>query len=296
MNKFMKDQYYLLRYSIIHCCVFLALSTLLFHLNGVDLSFDLQGRDILLVFTGLLLCGLPSGLLHNCAHRNVGPRWFNDLVGEFLGTVLLYGYRGFSLGHMFHHKYPDNPKFDPHPPRGYSFLRFVVSPIEATLIIIERAYCEAFGDNKKSRIILKNSRVIFNISILTKLLFWFLLLGTKTFILFYLVLYVSNIFVFAHINFATHIENENGDSEIVNLNHNLYYKIVNRISLGGYFHKSHHLKPRAFNPARVQLRDEEAYVTYCPPIDLRTPKRGSLFSFKYVNGLDALTQKLNLDQ
>ncbi len=295
MNKFKRDKYYLLRYSVIHCLVFLSLSVLLFNLKGIDLSFNLQVVDGLLVIGGLLLCGLPSGLLHNCAHRNVGARWFNDLVGEFLGTVMLYGYRGFSLGHMFHHKFPDNPKFDPHPPRGYSFLRFVVSPIEATLIIIERAYYETFGENKKSKTILQISRLVFNISILLKLSFWFLLLGAKVFTLFYLVLYISNIFVFAHINFATHIENENGDSEIVNLNHNLYYRVVNRISLGGYFHKNHHLKPRAFNPAKIAFKENKSLVTYCPPIDLKTPKRGPLLSFTFVNGLETLTQKLNLD-
>lgn len=295
MNKFKKDKFYLLRYSIQHSVVFLLLSLLLVVTKGIDLSFSFETKDFIYILSGLLLCGLPSGLLHNCAHRNVGPIWFNDLVGEFLGTVMLYGYRGFSLGHMFHHKYPDNPMYDPHPPRGYSFLRFVIAPIEATLIIIERAYFENFGKNESTIRNISLSRLFFNLSIFTKLSFWFLLFGAKIFILFYLVLYISNIFVFAHINYATHIENENGDSEIININSNLYYKVVNKISLGGYYHKSHHLRPRAFNPSKVNLCSSKELITYKPPLDLATPKRKKLFSLSFVNGLENLTQKLNLD-
>ncbi|WP_417335007.1 fatty acid desaturase family protein [Halobacteriovorax marinus] len=295
MNKFLNDKFYLLRYSIIHCLIFFLLSFVLFNFREIDLDLSWRPIHIFYILTGLSLCGLPSGLLHNCAHRNVGPRWFNDLVGEFLGSVMLYGYRGFSLGHMFHHKYPDNPKYDPHPPRGYSFLRFVVSPIEATLIIIERAFYEQFGDNTKNRSLIKYSRFFFNLSIVLKLVFWFLFLGASAFIYFYMVLYMANIFVFAHINYATHIENEDGSSEIINLDNNLYYKVVNKISLGGYYHKNHHLRPRIFNPSKVVIKKEMPLISYTPEYDLRTPKRGKLFSLSWINGLEELTQKLKLD-
>ena len=251
MNRFKKDPNYLLRYSIVHCALFSVLCIVLSATKGFNLYFEINKFDYLISFAALLLCGLPSSILHNCAHRNVGPRFLNDLIGEFLGTVMLYGYRGFSLGHMFHHKYPDNPEFDPHPPQGQSFLRFVVSPIKATLVIIERAYFKEYGENSKTRANITMQKIFFNSSIFLKLLFWFLLFGAKNFFLFYLVLYVSNIFVFAHINYATHVEDEHGQSQIINLNNNLYYKIVNVISFGGYFHKNHHLRPRVFNPSRI---------------------------------------------
>jgi stearoyl-CoA desaturase (delta-9 desaturase) len=294
VNKFLKDPNYLLKYSVIHCLLFTIACIFLSATVGIDLSFSVTLEDAWMPVLALLLCGLPSSVLHNCAHRNVGPRLVNDIVGEFLGTVMLYGYRGFSLGHMFHHKYPDNPEFDPHPPRGYSFLRFVISPVKATLIIIERAYFKEFGKNDSTKVNITKQKIYFNVSIFLKVMFWFLVFGLKGFVLFYLVLYVSNIFVFAHINYATHIEDEFGQSEIINLNNNLYYKFVNVVSFGGYFHKNHHQRPRVFNPSKVQATDI-ALKTYMPPESLKTKKRKKLFDLSLTNGLVNITKSLNLE-
>lgn len=294
MNRFKRDSNYLLKYSLIQCLVFGFVVTALFMYRDINFSFSVESIDYLFTLIALLLCGLPSSILHNCAHRNVGPRFVNDIIGEALGTVMLYGYKGFSLGHMFHHKFPDNPEFDPHPPRGYSFLAFVLSPIKATLIIIERAYYKEFGKNSKTTRNLLFQKILFNLSILLKAIFWFLVFGPKLFLMFYLVLYVSNIFVFAHINYATHIEDEFGNSEIINLNDNLYFKIVNIVSFGGYFHKNHHQKPRVFNPSTV-VENKESLKTYSPLVELDTQKRNGLFDLKYTNGLNKLTEKLNLE-
>jgi stearoyl-CoA desaturase (delta-9 desaturase) len=264
--------------------LFLILCITLVSTKGLDLSFDIQRFDLFFPLLAIILCGLPSSVLHNCAHRNVGPRVVNDLVGEFLGTVMLYGYRGFSLGHMFHHKYPDNPEFDPHPPRGYSFLRFVVSPVKATLVIIERAYFKEFGENEKSKKNIFLQKLFFNTSILLKVVFWLLVFGLKYFTLFYMVVYVANIFVFAHINYATHVEDESGSSEIINLNNNLYYKFVNLVSFGGYFHKSHHLRPRVFNPSKVELT-EKRLKTFTPKEIVKTPDRKKLLELSFLKGI-----------
>jgi hypothetical protein len=64
---------------------------------------------------------------------------------------------------------------------------------------------------------------------------------------------MANIFVFAHINYATHVQSRDGDFEIINLDSNFYYRFINVVSFGGYFHKNHHLKPYAFNPKFAAL-------------------------------------------
>jgi fatty acid desaturase len=285
MNQFKKDQNYLLNYCIRSILLFSILILLIANFKGIELSFHLTEYSVYLPLLGILLCGLPSSILHNCAHGNIKPHWLNQLVGELCGTFMLYGFKGFQVGHMFHHIYPDNPVYDPHPPRGYSFLRFVISPIEATLRVIEKGYFDSFGENEKTRRSIKIQTYLFNVGIVLRLMFLFLLLGPVLFTFLYLPIYIGNIFVFAHINYATHVENENGDSEIINLDHNLYYKFVNIVSYGGYFHKSHHLKPQQFDPSQVILKSEKRYITYSPPINVMTPARKPLFHLGLIHGL-----------
>lgn len=264
MNRFKRDKFYLLKYCLKTILILSLLNTILYLYKGVDLSFSFEPWMIILPFLGAFLCGYPSSILHNCAHGNTGPRILNDFVGECIGTIMLYGFGGFRLGHMFHHKYPDDPLMDPHPPRGHSFFLFLLSPIKATLGVIERSYYSFYGENDSTRFNILLQKLSFNVSILCRILFWYLLLGSELFVLFYLPMYVLNIFVFAHINYATHIVNSDGSSEIVNLDHNLYYKIVNKISFGGYYHKNHHRKPQAFDPSTLNLKNDERYITFIP--------------------------------
>jgi stearoyl-CoA desaturase (delta-9 desaturase) len=174
---------------------------------------------------------------------------------------MLYGYKSFSLGHMFHHIYPDSPDYDVHSPRGYNFFSFLISPVKDTVRVVQRAYYERFGKNELTEKKIKIQIVLFQLSVVLKVIFLFLLLGPKLFVVFYLPLYIANLFVFAHINFVTHRLNDNGDYEVVNLNHNIYYKVVNFLSCGGYFHKSHHEKPQYLNPMNAPLSNK-SYITY----------------------------------
>jgi stearoyl-CoA desaturase (delta-9 desaturase) len=230
--------------------------------KGVSIEVDLS--SYYLILPSLLFCGLPSSILHNCAHGNWGKKINNTVLGELCGTIMLYGYKGFKLGHMFHHSYPDNPDYDVHPPAGYTFVKFLVSPIKDTIKVIEKVYYESFGDNKVTRRNILLQKIAANICIVLRLIFVYLLLGPTLFVFVYLTIYISNVFVFAHINYAAHIEKEDGSFEVVNLNHNLYYKVINVLSCGGYFHKSHHLKPRFKNPALVQINNKEDYITFVP--------------------------------
>lgn len=262
MQQFKQDRHFLLKYCVATVALFAAIDYLLWRAVGVGSGITLNPADALWPVAALLLCGLPSSLMHNAAHGNVGKPAFNRLVGEFCGTIMLYGFGGFRLGHVFHHKYPDNPQYDPHPPRGLTFARFLVAPVEATLVVVETAYFERFGRNSATERSIAWQRVLFQLSIVLKVAFWFLLLGPKVFTLFYLPLYVANIFVFAHINFATHVEGSTGQMEIINLSDGLYYRIVNVLSCGGYFHKNHHLRPKAFNPMRVPVALDKPLTTF----------------------------------
>ncbi len=266
MNKFMKDRNYLLKYCLKSLVILIMLNLGLYLTKGLHFDFAVSSAEAFLPLLGVLLCGLPSGLMHNCAHGNLTPKRLNSVVGEICGTIMLYGFRGFALAHMFHHKYPDNPAWDPHPPKGNSFLRFVVSPIKATLIVVERAYYQFHGESAESRTNIKVQLVLFNLGIAARIMFWVLLLGPKLFILAYLPVYAANIFVFAHINYATHVDLPDGSSKIINLNHNAYYRFVNAVSLGGYFHKSHHLRPGVFNPAKVSIDEARDLMTYIPGV------------------------------
>lgn len=262
MLQFRQNPRYLLDYCIRSALFFVVADLLLYGLRGMPLAFDLRAGDAFFPVVALLLCGLPSSIMHNCAHGNVGSRRVNRLVGELCGTIMLYGFGGFRQGHMFHHMHPDNPKYDPHPPQGKSFAVFLISPIKATLRVIETAYYEQFGKTPETIASIRWQTILFNAGIMLRIVFWVLLLGPKLFLLFYLPLYLSNIFVFAHINYATHVERPDGQSEIINLHEGLYYRLVNFVSFGGYYHKNHHLRPKAFNPARLGSVRERPLLTH----------------------------------
>lgn len=285
MNKFKKDPKFLLKYCIYSLVFFTAGNISLYLLKGISFQIDFTPFSFMLPLLAILFCGLPSSILHNCAHGNIKPHLLNQITGEICGTFMLYGFKGFQVAHMYHHIFPDDPTMDPHPPRGYSFLRFVVAPIEATLVVIRRAYLQNFGDTEENRKNLSLQEKLFNIGIISRVVFMFLLLGPELFLLAYIPVYLTNIFVFAHINYATHIENENGDSEIINLDNNLYYKYVNKVSLGGYFHKSHHRNPQVLNPSTIVLKNEKRYITYVPKDGTITPPRKPLLHASFVNGL-----------
>lgn len=261
MNKFKANRHYLLLYCLLSLFLFIAIDYAIFSVRGINFNFQLNSNDFWLILLPVFLCGLPSSIMHNCAHNNIKPKLLNLAVGELCGTFMLYGFRGFALAHMFHHIHPDDPLMDPHPPQGQTFLRFVISPIKSTLVVVERAYYKIYGKNSQTVINIKAQLLLFNLCLIARTLFWLLLLGPKYFVLAYLPVYFANIFVFAHINFAAHKERVDGSSEILNLNHNLYYQFINFVSFGGYFHKSHHLRPGVFNPARIKILEEKRYIT-----------------------------------
>jgi len=67
----------------------------------------------------------------------------------------------------------------------------------------------------------------------------------------YIPSYLSMTLFFAHFNYYTHRPRGKDSVEILNLNYNPFYKFLNFLSFGAYFHKNHHRKPSLFNPAGI---------------------------------------------
>ena len=84
------------------------------------------------------------------------------------------------------------------------------------------------------------------------------------FFIFYVPSFMGMVGIFAHINYACHRDHEDGSVEIVNLNHNLYYKIANFITLGGYYHKNHHLNMNLFDPRELNTKRSKVPLISVP--------------------------------
>jgi hypothetical protein len=57
---------------------------------------------------------------------------------------------------------------------------------------------------------------------------------------------------YIHFNYFTHQPNADGDMEVLNLNHNFYYKLMNATMAGIYYHKNHHRKASLFDPRTLE--------------------------------------------
>ena len=89
-----------------------------------------------------------------------------------------------------------------------------------------------------------------------------LVLGPVGFVFFYVPFKAVNALIYADFNYRTHRPAGAGSYEVVNLNHNLWYKLLNAISFGSYFHKNQHLQPLVFDPRNIKRRGAARLVTY----------------------------------
>lgn len=243
--KIKRDPKYLLRIYAIEMVVFAILVTLLLfnrHLSAINLSTGLMVMPVAVIF-GFMI----ASFIHNASHGNVGNKLVNRMVGEFCGTWVLYGFTNFILVHLLHHQYSDE-ELDPVNPHGMSFLKFVSAPMRYMIVVAKKYLFLQHGKTQNYALIMNSQTVIFHLNLMLKLAFWFLLFGKTLFFFFYVPAFISNVAILAHINYVCHRDLEDGTVEMVNLNHNLYYKVANFITFGGYFHKSHHMKLNVFNP------------------------------------------------
>lgn len=240
-----RDRFYLLKhYSLDLAAMTLILVTLYFFTEDTS---DLKLSSLIYIIPGILFGLVTAGLLHNTSHNNVKSTLLNRVIGEFCGWWVLYGYKNFVMIHFLHHIYTDK-KHDPVNPEGMSFFVFLTAPMRYMIRKTKGWLFEVHGQGDSYHKIMLLQTVLFNLILLARLALWYMVLGKELFFFFYLPGYISNVMIFAHINYICHRELADGSIEIVNLNHNLYYKFANFMTAGGYFHKNHHINPNLFNP------------------------------------------------
>jgi fatty acid desaturase len=249
MNKFKKDPYFFLKCFTVNALLF-GLADLL--LVGRSLSLTIHGPSLILIPAGLVLGLISATAFHNTSHGNIRPKVLNFLVGELTANFSLEDMRCFRLGHMLHHRHVDDPKLDPHPPKGLSFLEFIATSRQKTIGCITHLYYKSHGKSAASERNVMGQIILFHVAALLKLIFWFLLFGPEVFILFFIPAYLSYFFGFAHLNYISHLEDERDIPQIRNHDGSAFYRVMNLLTSGGYYHRNHHLAPRLYNPSKLE--------------------------------------------
>lgn len=251
-TKINKDKFYLLKLYFIDFLVTSVLIFLLYKYSPLNSLWPESFTQGIVAIPFAIIWGLIlSSLLHNTSHDNINFTLLNRLVGSFSGAWVLYGYSNFVMIHTLHHKYSDQ-ELDPVNPQGMSFLVFVSAPMRYMIKTAKKYLFQTHGHHENYKMIMNIQSAIFHLNLVLKLALWYLLFGKVLFVTFFLASLLTNYFIFAHINYVCHRVSSDGSVEVVNLNHNLYYKITNFFTMGGYYHKNHHLNLRIFNPKNLK--------------------------------------------
>lgn len=253
-QEFRRSKYFFFKYFLYQMVIMMiAFSSIYYLKSGItDFSPRLELLHLLFLPFAFVFGVQVPVVLHNAVHFNIKPRKLNEVIGELCGFFVLFGMAPFRISHVLHHANADIKGLDPHPPMGKSFLFFLATTQLNTIKVISRQYFSVHGRSPGTYGIMASQMIFYYIGLGFRALIWFTLLGPTLFLAFYIPAYLTNLVVFAHINFATHVTRENGDVEIINLNHNLYYRIMNVLSSGAYFHKNHHLRPKLYNPSLME--------------------------------------------
>lgn len=227
--------------------------------------FTVSLLDLLLIPLGVII-GLQSAyLMHNAAHGSIKPGWLNRLTGELAGLQQLMGFPGWAVPHIIHHQHPDDPEKDPHPPEHLSFTQYLSHMGPSMARVARNFYFELWGDSATTR---KTWKAMFWTSLLGRYLraaFLLILLGPKIFVLCFIVSKVVNMLWYVHFNYYTHRPTDSGEMEVLNLDHNLYYRLMNATMAGVYYHKNHHMKASLFDPRNLDKNQDKQLISYSYP-------------------------------
>ncbi len=214
------------------------------------LSFEAHPAHALAVVAAIPFGWFVASLVHNAGHTNFSAR-FNRAIGELSGAYLGYGYTSFVLIHTLHHANTDR-QHDPVSPRGLTFLQYFVSPLRHPTKIARAYLYSRHGDTPGYDRIRWGEFIAFTTNVLLRTAMWALLFGPELFVFFYIPSIISDVAILAHINYACHRNRDDGSVEIVNLTDTLYYRVANAVTLGGYYHKNHHLQPKLLDPRTLK--------------------------------------------
>jgi len=163
------------------------------------------------------------------------------------------------VGHSLN---PDDPERDPHPPLELTFWKFVREMKQTMRIVMTKNFFDQWGESKETKRIWAMVDFTLPINRYLRAVFIFLLFGPAIFVFVWIPSYLVNIVFYAHLNYATHQPNEDGDYEILDLNSSWYYRFMNVIGQGCYYHKTHHWKPTSINPQSINSTREEPLVSF----------------------------------
>lgn len=243
-----KSKFFLMIYFMIQTLFFGGLSYVLARFElGLDIQFNHFPLYLLIpaLFIGIKL---PT-MMHNCFHENFSK--YNYVIGEFTSFFVLMGFGIMCINHTLHHGFADTDS-DPHNPHDKSFIAFFFTAIFSGSHIIENRYLDIHGRTLLTRSIFKLNILLHYVGIPLRLLTWFYLLGPELFLYLYVPSFFIYLFAFSHVNYITHAKNDAGETVILNKDSNLWYKLVNTLGDGVYFHKNHHQYPKLYNPKHLK--------------------------------------------
>jgi fatty acid desaturase len=212
-----------------------------------------------LVPLSLYLALLATAYIHNAAHDNIRPRWLRRPIGELCGLFHLVGFPDWTIVHFIHHKHADDPEWDPHPPRGLTYFRFLDGVKASIFRVLRKRYFESFPDDTRAERAWKTLPLYAMAAQILRTHFWFFLLGPQVFTFLFMTSIVAKNLHYAFFNYATHVPSQDDPNEmvIVNLNHSFFFRGVNALSHGLYFHANHHQNPNLFDPRALALAKPE---------------------------------------
>lgn len=260
LKKFYADPYLQIRSFVSYTVVFSAICAALYTLRTPEFyQFTFSWWHLALIPLGIYAGGLSAVYIHNATHQSFPNRWLNGICGRIAGIHQLWGYKGWKLIHLVHHQYSDHEEHDPHPTKNRMFSEYFRNMFLRSSLALSRRYREHFGNTPRTRVLQTLTVGLFVVKASTLLAFWYLLLGPAGFIFGYIPSLAWNHYMFAHINYYCHPEQqETGETRATNLNHNWYYRIANFLWHGIYFHGNHHRKPMLFNPRKLKESHAQA--------------------------------------
>ena len=63
-----------------------------------------------------------------------------------------------------------------------------------------------------------------------------------------------------HVNYYTHRELANGEVQILDLDEGIYFRIMNVMTFGTYFHRTHHVIPQVNNPQIEHMKRTQQHL------------------------------------
>jgi len=230
--------------------IYLAMVAALYSAVVCFWKLGFEAGDLLWILAALAITFVASALLHNAAHSSFRPRWLNRVVGEAMGLFQLVAFPSWVIVHILHHRDSDDPVLDPHPPLDKPYWEYLMSMRQSIVTVFTNYYFKLWGTNEESIRNLKTMGQLSQISLFVQSVFWFLLLGPQVFTYFFVVSVVFKMAHFAWFNYATHVHTPEG-TVIENLDKG-FYKVINFVAFGLYFHKNHHLRPHLFDPGTFE--------------------------------------------